>query len=99
MKGFIPRQHLSRLAKVMGMAAVMWCGRAVVLLAVGVLVVPFAGEAQQAARPVKIGVLCAGACPFGGHEGALPALTTALERVGLVKIGRASCRERVYVLV
>ena len=55
------------------------------LLAVGVLVVPCAGEAQQAARQVKIGVLCAGLCPFGGPEGAIEPLTTALERVGLVR--------------
>jgi putative ABC transport system substrate-binding protein len=34
---------------------------------------------------VKIGVLCAGLCPFGGPEGAIEPLTTALERVGLVR--------------
>jgi putative ABC transport system substrate-binding protein len=49
-------------------------------------VVPFGGEAQQAARQVRIGVLCAASlCPFGGPEGAIQPLTTALERVGLVR--------------
>jgi putative ABC transport system substrate-binding protein len=69
----------------MRIVAVIWFCRSVVLLAVGVLVVPCAGEAQQAARQVKIGVLCAGLCPFGGSMGAIEPLTTALERVGLVR--------------
>ena len=54
----------------------------VVLFAVGLLVVPLAGEAQ---RQVKIGVLCAGSCPFGGPEGSIRPLFDALERVGLVR--------------
>ena len=85
MKDLIPRHHLSKLAKVMRIVAVIWFCRSVVLLAVGVLVVPCAGAAQQAARQVKIGVLCAGLCPFGGPVGAIEPLTTALERVGLVR--------------
>jgi len=44
---------------------------------------PLAGKAQQAARQVKIGVLCAGFCPFGGPEEWYRPLTDALARVGL----------------
>jgi putative ABC transport system substrate-binding protein len=58
---------------------------AVVLIALGVLMAPLPGEAQQAARQVKLGVLCAGRCPFGGPEGTIRPLTDALERVGLVR--------------
>ena len=56
-----------------------------VILIVGVIVVPTAGEAQPATRPIKVGVLCAGFCPFGGPEGSYRALSGALERVGLVQ--------------
>ena len=51
----------------------------------GVLAAPLAGRAQDARRQVKIGVLCAGLCPFGGPVGRIEPLTTALERVGLVR--------------
>ena len=50
-----------------------------------VLMVAFAGEAPQAARQVKLGVLCAGFCPFGGPEGSYRPLIDALEGVGLVQ--------------
>jgi putative ABC transport system substrate-binding protein len=56
-----------------------------VLLAVGVLMVPIASAAEQAGRPVKIGVLCAGFCPFGGPERSYQPLTDALARAGLVQ--------------
>jgi putative ABC transport system substrate-binding protein len=57
----------------------------VLLLTVVLLLVPLAGEAQQPARPVKIGVLCAGLCPFGGPEASARPIFEALERVGLVR--------------
>ena len=50
-----------------------------------VLAAPLAAKAQQTARPVKIGVLCAGICPFGGPEGSSRPIIEALERVGLVR--------------
>jgi putative ABC transport system substrate-binding protein len=56
----------------------------VALLAFVLFVVPLA-EAQRPARPVKIGVLCAGTCPFGGPDAPLAPLIEALERVGLVR--------------
>jgi putative ABC transport system substrate-binding protein len=56
----------------------------VVLLAFVLLVAPLA-EAQRPARPVKIGVLCAGTCPFGGPEASLAPFFEAMERVGLVR--------------
>ena len=65
----------------MGISALM--SGPVVLLAVVFLVVPFA-EAQRPARPVKIGVLCAGDCGFGVHRAATAPIVEALERVGLV---------------
>jgi hypothetical protein len=46
---------------------------------------PAAGEAQLAARQVKIGMLCAGFCPFPVPEGTSRPLINALERVGLVQ--------------
>lgn len=55
------------------------------VLAIVAGVAPLAGEAQPVARQVKIGVLCAGFCPFGGPEGAYGPLLDALERVGLVR--------------
>ena len=42
-------------------------------------------EAQPATRPVTIGVLCVGFCPFVGPAATLRPLTIALERVGLVQ--------------
>ena len=53
-----------------------------VLLAFVLLVVTLA-QAQRPARPVKIGVLCAGFCPFGGPEARIAPIIEALERVGL----------------
>ena len=53
--------------------------------ALGLLgVVPLAAGAQPTTRLVKIGVLCAGFCPFGGPEGSYRPLVDALGRVGLV---------------
>jgi len=42
-------------------------------------------EAQPAGRQVKIGVLCAGLCPFHGPAATARPLIIALERVGLVQ--------------
>jgi ABC transporter substrate binding protein len=56
----------------------------VIGLSVGV-VVPPAAEAQQRTRPVTIGVLCAGFCPFPVPAGSSRPLITALESVGLVQ--------------
>jgi putative ABC transport system substrate-binding protein len=56
----------------------------VVLVAVGLLRIS-PSEAQQAARHVKLGVICSGMCPFGGPEGSARPLFDALERVGLVR--------------
>jgi hypothetical protein len=56
-----------------------------VVLAVSVLASPFAGRAQPLERQVKIGVLCAGFCPFHGPVASFRPLTTALERIGLVQ--------------
>lgn len=56
----------------------------VIGLAVGA-VVPPAAEAQPGARPVKIGVLCAGFCPFPVPAGPSRPLIIALESVGLVQ--------------
>jgi len=56
-----------------------------VLLAVVALVVPPAAETQLRARQVRIGVLCAGMCPFGGPEGSYRRLLDELEGVGLVQ--------------
>ena len=57
-----------------------------VVLVLSLILAPLAVEAQPAGRQVKIGVLCAGTCPFGGPVGqAIEPLTTALERVGLVR--------------
>jgi putative ABC transport system substrate-binding protein len=49
------------------------------------LTMPLVGEAQQAARQVRIGVLCAGFCPFGGPEYSYRPLIDALAGVGLVQ--------------
>jgi hypothetical protein len=49
------------------------------------LTAPLAGEAQPVGRQVKIGVLCAGLCPFYGPTNWFRPLTIALERVGLVQ--------------
>jgi putative ABC transport system substrate-binding protein len=57
----------------------------VLMLVLGFTFAPLAVHAQPAGRQVKIGVLCAGACPFGGGEGAIRPLIDALERVGLVR--------------
>src|SRR5262245_33986650 len=56
-----------------------------VVLAVSVFASPFAGQAQPLGRQVKIGVLCAGFCPFHGPVASFRPLITALERVGLVQ--------------
>lgn len=63
----------------------MFIRRPVVLFALGLLMAPLPAEAQQAARQVTLGVLCAATCPFGGPEGAIRPLIDALERVGLVR--------------
>jgi putative ABC transport system substrate-binding protein len=55
------------------------------MLTLGVLVAPRGGAAQQAARPVTIGVLCAGMCPFAGPVESYRPLTDALARIGLVE--------------
>ncbi|MGH2361219.1 MAG: ABC transporter substrate-binding protein [bacterium] len=59
-------------------------GVIVIGLAVGA-VVPLATEAQHGVRQVKIGVLCAGFCPFPVPAGPSRPLITALESVGLVE--------------
>jgi len=56
-----------------------------VTVAVVALGAPLAGETQLTARPVKIGVLCGGGCPFGGPAAEYQPLIDALERVGLVQ--------------
>lgn len=56
-----------------------------VILAVVAPMVPLPAEAQLTARPVKIGVLCVGSCPFGGAGAAYRPLADALGRVGLVQ--------------
>ena len=52
--------------------------------ALGLVGVPLAVHAQSTARPVKIGVLCAGFCPFGGPEGSYRPFIDALAGVGLI---------------
>src|SRR5262245_66353659 len=59
-------------------------GLAVVLM-LSLTLAPLAGEAQPVGRQVKIGVLCAGFCPFHGPVASFRPLTTALERIGLVQ--------------
>src|SRR5881397_3559690 len=76
------RRYVFRRAKVMGISALM--RGSVVLLTFALLGMSLA-EAQRPARPVKIGVLCAGTCPFGGPAGAEVPIIEALERVGLVR--------------
>jgi len=56
-----------------------------VVLGLSLFVAPLAGEAQPVGRQVKIGVLCAGFCPFHGPVASFRPLTTALERIGLVQ--------------
>ena len=46
---------------------------------------PRVAGAQQPPRPVRLGVLCSGVCPFGGPVGSYRSLTEALARVGLVQ--------------
>jgi ABC transporter substrate binding protein len=57
----------------------------VVLLTAVLLGTPVPGETQPATRQVKIGVLCAGVCPFPVPPGPSRPLIRALERVGLVQ--------------
>src|SRR5262244_3214149 len=53
-----------------------------------ILTAPIVAETQQEARQVKIGMLCAGFCPFPVPEGTSRPLINALERVGLI-LGRS----------
>src|SRR5262245_15691461 len=56
------------------------------MAAVVALSAPLAADAQPTARPVKVGMLCAGACPFGaGVIGRPRSLANALERIDLVE--------------
>src|SRR5262249_7437838 len=57
-----------------------------VMAAVRALSAPLAADAQLTARPVKIGALCAGACPFGSGSfiGFRP-FVDALARIGPVE--------------
>ena len=58
----------------------------VVMAAVVALIPPLAADAQLTARPVKIGMLCAGTCPFGaGAIGRPQPLVDALQRIDLVE--------------
>lgn len=57
----------------------------VIVVVLGLVLAPLAGKAQQAGRQVRIGVLCAGFCPFHGPVGSLRPLVISLERVGLVQ--------------
>jgi ABC-type uncharacterized transport system substrate-binding protein len=82
LKGSIRRRYVFRRAKVMGVTALM--RGSVVLLTFALLGMSLA-EAQRPARPVKIGVLCAGQCSFGGPEGSLAPFFEALERVDLIR--------------
>jgi len=54
-------------------------------LVLALVLAPLAADAQLIARPVKIGMLCAGVCPFGGPAAGDRPLIEALERVGLVQ--------------
>jgi putative ABC transport system substrate-binding protein len=56
-----------------------------VLLCVAGLAHPIAAVAQPGTRPVTIGVLCTGFCPFPVPPEPSRALITALERIGLVQ--------------
>ena len=57
-----------------------------VMAAVVALIPPLAADAQLTARPVKIGMLCAGGCPFGGALlERLKPLVDALQRIDLVE--------------
>ena len=56
-----------------------------VILALSLVLAPLVAETQQAARQVKIGMLCAGFCPFPVPEGTSRPLINALERVGLIQ--------------
>ena len=56
-----------------------------VMLVVVALMVPLAADAQLTVRPVKIGVVCVGGCPFGGPGAEYRPLIEALGRVGLVQ--------------
>jgi ABC-type uncharacterized transport system substrate-binding protein len=57
----------------------------VLMLVLGFTLTPLAVHAQPAGRQVKIGVLCARACTFGGGTAGYRPLIDALERVGLVQ--------------
>jgi len=57
-----------------------------VMAAVVALIPPPAADAQLTARPVKIGMLCAGFCPFGGGPlDRLRPLVDELQRIDLVE--------------
>lgn len=56
-----------------------------VLVAIVACSMPLGADAQLISRPVKIGVLCAGLCPFGGPAATSQPLFDALERVDLVE--------------
>ena len=73
------RSDVLKRAKITGLTAP-------VILAIVALIVPLAANAQSTARPVKIGVICVGFCPFGGPGAAVyRPLIEALGRVGLVQ--------------
>ena len=57
----------------------------VIAVALSLTVAPLAVHAEPAGRQAKIGVLCAGSCPFGGPEAAIRPFIDALERFGLVR--------------
>src|SRR5262245_1879390 len=58
----------------------------VLMLILGFTLAPLAVLARPPGRPVKTGVLCAGACPFGAGSGiGLRPLLDALERIDLVE--------------
>jgi putative ABC transport system substrate-binding protein len=77
-------EGFGHLSDVLKRAKVIRCTVAAMAAAVA-LSVPVASDAQPTARPVTIGVLCAGGCPFGGPTAAYRPLIDALERVGLVQ--------------
>ena len=54
-------------------------------LTVGTMAAPLAAQGQQAGRQVKIGVVCAGFCPFPLLPRSSAPLILPLERIGLVQ--------------
>jgi ABC-type uncharacterized transport system substrate-binding protein len=60
-------------------------GISAVLLAIGLLIGPGSSQSQTATRPLRIGVLCAGFCPFPVPPGPSRPLIVALERIGLIQ--------------